>query len=162
MTQFYSDESRENDPHALPDCEVFEIDNKGRSVDTGEPFVLPIRAMSPTDWQRPAGITGFAPQAAFPIPMRLVRLPRRHSQLLTQGIFDMGTTKNHARIIKVHNRLWKVPGDTGYALQSRKTLHGAIRLARQMYPGKPIHVMEQGPMAHGVATLTLIDVIPAE
>ncbi len=71
-------------------------------------------------------------------------------------------TKGHARIIKVHARLYRVPGDTGYALESRKSLSGAIRLARSMYPGKPIHVLEQGPMAHGVATLTLLDVISAE
>ena len=31
--------------------------------------------------------------------------------------------KNHARIIKVHSKLWRVPGDTGYALESRKSLH---------------------------------------
>lgn len=71
-------------------------------------------------------------------------------------------TKDHARVIRVHQKLWRVPGDTGYALQSRKSRSGAIRLARQMYPGKPVHVFTQGPFIEGRAMLTLIDVLKAE
>ncbi len=37
--QAYSNPKREHDPHALPDVEVFQIDNKGYL--DGEPFVLP-------------------------------------------------------------------------------------------------------------------------
>ncbi len=39
MSQFYFDESRESEPHALSDAEVFEIDSRGYL--DGEPFVLP-------------------------------------------------------------------------------------------------------------------------
>lgn len=37
--QAYSDPKREHDPHALPDVEIFQIDDKGYL--DGEPFVLP-------------------------------------------------------------------------------------------------------------------------
>ncbi|KKK51741.1 hypothetical protein LCGC14_3111910 [marine sediment metagenome] len=37
--QAYSNPDREKDPTALPDVEVFQIDDKGYS--NGEPFVLP-------------------------------------------------------------------------------------------------------------------------
>ena len=67
----------------------------------------------------------------------------------------------NATIIKVHSRLYRVPNDTGYAIASRKSLPGAIRLARSLYPGKPIHLLEQGPMVAGTAPLTLLDVISA-
>ncbi len=39
MTQEYFDPTRESDPHALPDVEVFEVDARGYV--NGEPFVLP-------------------------------------------------------------------------------------------------------------------------
>ena len=69
------------------------------------------------------------------------------------------TTRDHARVIRVHDRLWRIPGDTGYALQSRKSRPGAIRLARQMYPGKPVHVFTQGPFLHRQASLTLLEIV---
>lgn len=37
--QAYSDPKRESDPHALPDLEIFEVDDRGYSG--GVPFVLP-------------------------------------------------------------------------------------------------------------------------
>ncbi len=37
--QGYSDPSRESDPYALPDVEVFQVDERGYCG--GEPFVLP-------------------------------------------------------------------------------------------------------------------------
>ena len=39
MPYFYTDPNRESDPHALPDVEVFQTDERGYV--NGEPFVLP-------------------------------------------------------------------------------------------------------------------------
>ena len=71
------------------------------------------------------------------------------------------TERNHAVIIQTGPKGFSVPNDSGYSMNSRKTLRGAIRLARTMYPGLPIHVMWRGPMTDGRADLTLSEIIPA-
>lgn len=66
----------------------------------------------------------------------------------------------YARIVKVYGRdLWRVPNDGGYSLKTRKSKASAVRLARSMFPGRPIHVLEQGPMVQGVAHSRLVEVI---
>ena len=66
--------------------------------------------------------------------------------------------REFARIIK-RGRVWAVPNDRGYAAETRKSKAGAVRLARQMYPGRPVHVMEQGPMVYGRAQLVHVETI---
>ena len=64
-------------------------------------------------------------------------------------------------VIKAHDRCWRVSNEVGYALNSRKSRAGAIRLARQAFPNLPIKIFEQGPMAYGRAELRHVEEIPS-
>ncbi len=66
-----------------------------------------------------------------------------------------------ARVIQTGPKRFNVPNETGYSLNSRKSLRGAVRLAHEMYGPGPVMLFRQGPMHYGRAELIYVETIGA-